>query len=139
MLYCIPQYHFLFTGWLTGAYLIFFNSWSQWVNGAVSLFTGNVGVTGLMIILCLHSISHQTIKTVAVNPSGEWLAFGCSNLGQLLVWEWQSETYILKQQGHYYDMNTLCYSQDAHYVATGGDDGKVSTHFLHDASQNILK
>jgi len=74
----------------------------------------------------LHSISQQTIKTVAVNSSGQWLAFGCSNLGQLLVWEWQSETYILKQQGHYYDMNTLCYSQGGHYVATGGDDGKVS-------------
>jgi len=40
------------------------------------------------------------------------------------VWEWQSETYILKQQGHYYNMNTLCYSQDGHYIATGGDDGK---------------
>jgi len=63
---------------------------------------------------------------VAVNPSGEWLSFGCSNTGQLLVWEWQSETYILKQQGHYYNMNTLCYSQDGHYIATGGDDGKVS-------------
>ncbi|CAH3017559.1 unnamed protein product [Porites evermanni] len=71
------------------------------------------------------SISQQTIKTVAVNPSGEWLAFGCSNLGQLLVWEWQSETYVLKQQGHYYDMNTICYSQDGNYVATGGDDCKV--------------
>ena len=62
---------------------------------------------------------------MAVNPNGEWLAFGCSNLGQLLVWEWQSETYILKQQGHYYDMSSLCYSQDGHYVVTGADDGKV--------------
>lgn len=78
--------------------------------------------------IIVHSISQQAIKTVTVNPSGEWLAFGCSNLGQLLVWEWQSETYILKQQGHYYDMNTLCYSQDGKYVATGGDDGKVCEH-----------
>ena len=45
---------------------------------------------------------------------------------QLLVWEWQSETYILKQQGHYYNMNTMCYSQGGRFVATGGDDGKVS-------------
>ena len=74
------------------------------------------------------SISQQTINTVAVNATGEWLAFGCSDFGQLLVWEWQSETYILKQQGHYYDMNTLCYSQDGHHVATGGDDGKVQWH-----------
>ncbi|GAA5956206.1 hypothetical protein JCM8115_001650 [Rhodotorula mucilaginosa] len=71
------------------------------------------------------SVSQEKITSVAVNPSGEWLAFGASKLGQLLVWEWQSESYILKQQGHYFDMNTLSYSADGQQVATGGDDGKV--------------
>ncbi|KAI9304687.1 WD40 repeat-like protein [Cunninghamella echinulata] len=71
------------------------------------------------------SISQKKINAIAINPSGEWLAFGCSNLGQLLVWEWQSETYVLKQQGHYYDMNTLAYSPDGQTMATGGDDGKI--------------
>ena len=79
----------------------------------------------MLISFSLHSISQKGIDTVAVNPSGEWLAFGCKNFGQLLVWEWQSETYILRQQGHYNDINTLSFSQDGHYVATGGDDGKV--------------
>lgn len=71
------------------------------------------------------SISQEKISSVAINPTGEWLAFGASNLGQLLVWEWQSESYVLKQQGHYYDMNTLAFSQDGQYIATGGEDGKV--------------
>ncbi|KAI8390883.1 WD40 repeat-like protein [Radiomyces spectabilis] len=71
------------------------------------------------------SISQMSINTVAINRTGEWLAFGSSKLGQLLVWEWQSETYVLKQQGHYYDMNTLSYSADGQTLATGGDDGKV--------------
>ena len=71
------------------------------------------------------SISQKKISTVAVNSSGEWIAFGCDKLGQLLVWEWQSETYVLKQQGHFYDMNVLAYSPTGQYVATGGDDGKV--------------
>lgn len=71
------------------------------------------------------SVSQEKITSVAVNPSGEWLAFGASKLGQLLVWEWQSESYVLKQQGHYFDMNTLSYSPDGQLVATGGDDGKV--------------
>ena len=71
------------------------------------------------------SISQEKISSVAINQSGEWLAFGARKLGQLLVWEWQSESYVLKQQGHYFDMNTLSYAPDGQIVATGGDDGKV--------------
>ena len=46
-----------------------------------------------------HSISQKRITAVAINSTGEWLAFGCAKLGQLLVWEWKSESYVLKQQG----------------------------------------
>ena len=58
--------------------------------------------------------------------SGDWIAFGCSELGQLLVWEWQSETYVLKQQGHFNNMASVSFSPDATVMATGGQDGKVS-------------
>ncbi|KAM5281204.1 periodic tryptophan protein 2 homolog [Ctenodactylus gundi] len=71
------------------------------------------------------SISDQRISSVAINSAGDWIAFGCSGLGQLLVWEWQSESYVLKQQGHFNSMVTLAYSPDGQYIATGGDDGKV--------------
>ena len=47
------------------------------------------------------------------------------------VWEWQSETYVLKQQGHFFDVNTLAYSPDGQLVVTGGGDGKVG--YLYDA------
>ncbi|KAJ7185673.1 quinon protein alcohol dehydrogenase-like superfamily [Mycena filopes] len=77
------------------------------------------------------SISQEKISSVAINPSGEWLAFGARKLGQLLVWEWQSESYILKQQGHFYDMNTLAYAPDGQTIATGGDDGKVKVWSTH--------
>ncbi|KAJ3045421.1 hypothetical protein HDV00_010291 [Rhizophlyctis rosea] len=71
------------------------------------------------------SISQKKITSVAINATGEWLAFGSSAFGQLLVWEWQSESYVLKQQGHQHDMTCLSYSQDGQFIATGGDDGKV--------------
>nr|POE87455.1 periodic tryptophan protein 2 like [Quercus suber] len=71
------------------------------------------------------SISASNIDTVSISQSGEWLAFGCSALGQLLVWEWQSETYILKQQGHFDGMNTLTYSPSGDRIITCADDGKV--------------
>ena len=57
--------------------------------------------------------------------SGDWIAFGCSELGQLLVWEWQSETYVLKQQGHFNNMASVSFSPDGTVMATGGHDGKV--------------
>lgn len=41
------------------------------------------------------------------------------------MWEWQSESYILKQQGHFNNMECLVYSPDGQYIATGGDDAKV--------------
>eukprot|EP00002_Diphylleia_rotans_P029168 TRINITY_DN5924_c0_g1_i3.p1 TRINITY_DN5924_c0_g1~~TRINITY_DN5924_c0_g1_i3.p1 ORF type:complete len:667 (-),score=125.93 TRINITY_DN5924_c0_g1_i3:283-2283(-) len=71
------------------------------------------------------SMSKHKITTTAVNSSGDWLAFGCAELGQLLVWEWTSESYILKQQGHTLDINTAAYSPDGQYIVTGSDDGKV--------------
>ena len=37
----------------------------------------------------------------------------------------QSETYVLKQQGHLYGISTLDFSSDGQYIATGGDDSKV--------------
>jgi periodic tryptophan protein 2 len=60
-----------------------------------------------------------------MNSTGEWLAFGSSKLGQLLVWEWQSESYVLKQQGHQNNMSCVDYSYDGQYLGTGGEDGKV--------------
>ncbi|PSN74398.1 WD40 repeat-like protein [Corynespora cassiicola Philippines] len=71
------------------------------------------------------SISQNDIDYVTINKTGEWLAFGASKLGQLLVWEWQSESYVLKQQGHFDSMNTIAYSPDGQRVITAADDGKI--------------
>ena len=72
-----------------------------------------------------NSISQNEIDFVTINKSGEWLAFGASKLGQLLVWEWQSESYILKQQGHFDSMNALVYSPDGQRIITTADDGTI--------------
>ncbi|ANB13690.1 Pwp2p [Sugiyamaella lignohabitans] len=71
------------------------------------------------------NISQNDIDFVTINKTGEWLAFGASKLGQLLVWEWQSESYIIKQQGHYDAMNSLVYSPDGSKIVTASDDGKI--------------
>ncbi|KAK7874490.1 hypothetical protein R5R35_001573 [Gryllus longicercus] len=71
------------------------------------------------------SISEQEITAVSLNNTGDWIALGCSGLGQLLVWEWQSETYVMKQQSHFNNISCLRYSPDGQHIVTGGDDGKV--------------
>lgn len=90
---------------------------------AVSEETENPAVK----LTCLQklSISSRAIDTVSINSTGEWLAFGISSYGQLLVWEWQSERYVLKQQGHLHNMTSMCYSPEGQYIATGGLDGKI--------------
>lgn len=71
------------------------------------------------------SITEFPIQTATFNNTGDWIALGSSNLGQLLVWEWQSEQYIMKQQGHSSEMNCIAYSPDGQYIVTGGEDAKV--------------
>eukprot|EP00298_Acanthocystis_sp_HF-20_P014129 c20648_g1_i2.p1 GENE.c20648_g1_i2~~c20648_g1_i2.p1 ORF type:complete len:886 (+),score=337.67 c20648_g1_i2:1034-3691(+) len=75
----------------------------------------------------IHSLSASTkkISCVTISPSAEWIAIGSTKLGQLVVWEWKSESYILKQQGHSTNMSCLCYSADGQTIATGGRDSKV--------------
>ncbi|GMM29796.1 snoRNA-binding rRNA-processing protein [Martiniozyma asiatica (nom. inval.)] len=70
------------------------------------------------------SMGKNAISSVVVNKTGEWVAFG-SELGQLLVYEWQSESYILRQQGHFDSMNSLAYSPDGSRIVTASDDGKI--------------
>ena len=89
--------------------------------------SGVFGVYQLPDFTCFHmlSISSHKISTSVFNAAGNWLAFGCASLGQLLVWEWRTETQILKQQGHFFDVNCLAFSPDSQYLASGADDNKL--------------
>ncbi|KAG8087850.1 hypothetical protein GUJ93_ZPchr0010g8692 [Zizania palustris] len=77
--------------------------------------------------VCLHllSISREKITTTIFNSLGNWFVFGCAKLGKLLVWEWRSESYILKHQGHYFDVSCITYSSYSQLLTTGADDSKV--------------
>ncbi|KAF8794527.1 Periodic tryptophan protein 2 like protein [Argiope bruennichi] len=71
------------------------------------------------------SLSNQKIGSISFNSTGDWIALGSEGIGQLVVWEWQSESFVMKQQGHFNNMNCLAYSPDGMYIASGGEDGKV--------------
>lgn len=103
----------------------------------VGFSNGVFGLYQMPEFVCIHllSISREKITTALFNDLGNWLTFGCAKLGQLLVWEWRSESYILKQQGHYFDVNCVAYSQDSQLLATGADDNKVKVIKLYSGSK----
>lgn len=76
------------------------------------------------------SVSREAVNAVAWNARGDWLALGCARLGQLLVWEWRSQSYVLQQQGHYFDAAAVAFSPDGSLLATGADDAKVGAFAL---------
>ena len=94
----------------------------------VGFSSGLFGLYELPSVSNIHTLSvgsNQIIKTCILNNSGDWLALGCPSSQQLLVWEWRSETYVLKQRGHAYGMRTMAYSPDGVIICTGGEDGKL--------------
>ncbi|KAG7349834.1 WD40 repeat-containing protein [Nitzschia inconspicua] len=95
---------------------------------AVGFSSGIFGIYEMPSVSNIHTLSvgsNQLIQSCVLNQTGEWLALGCPKSEQLLVWEWRSETYIIKQRGHAYGMRCMAYSPDGVVICTGGEDGKL--------------
>lgn len=83
------------------------------------------------------------ISTIAIheNGTGEWIAF--ARPGHIVIWEWTSETFILKQHGHAELIQHLSFPFDEGRVgqrllATGSHDGTVQV-WDRDAALSIIK
>lgn len=89
----IKHHHYL----PTGSYHVKISSCSLQKENNLLVLGNSVGVIYLYTMpefSEIHSLSiaKHSITAAAINKTGEWLAFASEQLGQLLVWEWQSET-----------------------------------------------
>ncbi|EKF31252.1 hypothetical protein MOQ_004919 [Trypanosoma cruzi marinkellei] len=78
-----------------------------------------------LTLLHLLSISAQSLTAAAFSPTGDFVAFGSAQLKQLLLWDWKSEAYVLKDQAHYYDIARVAITADSGSIISCGDDGKI--------------
>lgn len=94
---------------------------------AIGFSTGLFELLQLPDMSSIHtlSIGREPISSLTFDPNGNAIAVGSANLGQLLVWEWRTESYLLKQQGHYAATTSVAFSPDGAYLVTGADDSKV--------------
>ncbi|KAL7063447.1 hypothetical protein AAHC03_0651 [Spirometra sp. Aus1] len=65
------------------------------------------------------------VSSVAINSSGDWIAVGSEEHGQLAVWEWRSKSCHLRVSSHANEMTSITFSPDGLLLATAGRDAKV--------------
>ena len=69
---------------------------------AAGLSSGAFDLRELPSFAPLHALSasRAPLTSLCFSADGEWLAVGAAALGQLVVWDWRSEVYVLRQAGH---------------------------------------
>ena len=100
------------------------------LNSNILVFGLKTGIFSIFNLISFDSIytlqlSGSKINSIDINPSGSWIAFGSKKNGQLLVWEWKSDSYVFKQEGHFFDVTCVDFSSDGTLLISGGNDGKV--------------
>ncbi|XP_026189941.1 periodic tryptophan protein 2 homolog [Cyclospora cayetanensis] len=65
------------------------------------------------------SLGVSSLDSVCLSFDGEWVAAAAAESNTLVVWEWRSETYVLRQQAHMHGIHCVCFSPAADAAAAG--------------------
>jgi periodic tryptophan protein 2 len=76
-----------------------------------------------LTLLQTFQIAEAPIDAISFNEDGNWIALGLRLTGQLIVWEWRSQSYILNQSQLSYEVTSMCMSSSL--IATGAVGGVI--------------
>ncbi|KAL8451947.1 hypothetical protein Emed_001682 [Eimeria media] len=65
------------------------------------------------------SLGVTSLDSVCLSYDGEWIAAAAAESNTLVVWEWRSETYVLRQQAHRHGVRCVAFSPAADAAAAG--------------------
>lgn len=65
------------------------------------------------------SLGVPSLDSLSLSHDGEWIAAAAAASNTLVVWEWRSETYVLRQQSHRHGVQCVCFSPAADAAAAG--------------------
>lgn len=65
------------------------------------------------------SLGMPALDALALSSDGEWIAAAAAASNTLVVWEWRSETYVLRQQAHGGGVRCVSFSPAADAVGAG--------------------
>ncbi|PFH31692.1 putative periodic tryptophan protein PWP2 [Besnoitia besnoiti] len=72
-----------------------------------------------LAVLCRLSLGLASLDAVALSSDGEWIAALAAESQTLVVWEWRSETYVLRQQSHAHGLRAVAFSPAADAALSG--------------------
>ena len=96
--------------------------------------------TGSWDVIYRMSLGRDALDVLEVTADGEWIAVGSSVSGQVVVWEWKSETYIFRHRGGAFGTTAVDFSPGGalhekssalgmfsrNFAASGSADGHVT-------------
>ena len=62
------------------------------------------------------------VQSVRFSPDGKRIATGYATMNDVIVWDWENHEKIVALKGHQNTINSVCYSPNGRYIASGSGD-----------------
>jgi WD40 repeat protein len=76
----------------------------------------------------IKSLEYPKLSDIKFSKNGNWIAYSSSKLCNLCVYDFNSETFILKQEGHTSLIKTISYNNTGDLFASADENGSIKVY-----------